>query len=104
MVELVHGDVYHLASMFRDKVFDAVYTTWTSIIGYGVSEECDEFILRQVQELVRLGGLLAIANTVSYDSIGPRQGLLGPAAPFPSRVSGEVMVFEGPDSAQWRAS
>lgn len=65
MVELVHGDVYHLASMFRDKVFDAVYTTWTSIIGYGVSEECDEFILRQVQELVRLGGLLAIANTVS---------------------------------------
>lgn len=47
MVELIHGDVYQLDRLLKGRVFDAVYTTWTTIIGYGLSKDCDEPVLRK---------------------------------------------------------
>ncbi|ALL00265.1 hypothetical protein Pyrde_0215 [Pyrodictium delaneyi] len=96
MVELIHGDVYQLDKLLEGKVFDAVYTTWTTIIGYGLFKDCDELVLRKAWGVVRPGGLLVIANTASYDRIGLRQGLYGSGITFLSKVSDEFMTFEQP--------
>lgn len=92
-VELVLGDVYDLDAVLGDRMFDAAYMTWTSIIGYALSKECDKLALRNIAKHVRPGGLLVVANTASYDNVGLGQGICSSSASL-SMAGDELVVVE----------
>jgi len=50
-----------------NESYDAVYMVWSTLLGYGPDTECDRILLNEARRLVKPGGLLVIANTVSYD-------------------------------------
>lgn len=91
-VELLEGDAWSLDDVLGDRVFDAAYMVWSTLLGYA-GEECDLELLSGVARHVRRGGLLVIANTVSYDM----EGLLASCmcrGPFITFYGGYAVVEE----------
>jgi SAM-dependent methyltransferase len=66
-VRLIYGDVYKLDEVIGNKRYDATYMVWCTLLGYGLSQECDRLLLKLARQHVRPRGLLVIANTISYD-------------------------------------
>jgi len=56
--------------------------TWTTLLGYGPSPDCDKQLLETLHRAVKPGGLLVIANTASYDQAASTQGPCGCRGPF----------------------
>jgi len=78
IVGLIHGDVCQLDRLLKGRVFDAVYTTWTTIMGYGLSKDCSELALRKAGGGEARWHSLVIVNTPGYDRIGLRQASAAP--------------------------
>ena len=95
-VDLRLGDAYRLDETVGDTVFDAVYTVWTTMIGYGVGEECDQLLLRQAWRHTRPGGLFVVAYTASYDIAAARQSVYSGDVEFLSVEAGDLLVYERP--------
>lgn len=95
-VDLRLGDAYRLDEAVGGTVFDAVYTVWTTMIGYGVNEECDRLLLRQAWRHTRPGGLFVVAYTASYDVVAARQSVFSGDVEFLSVETGDLLVYERP--------
>ena len=64
----VTGDAYKVDEVLAGQSFGAAYMVWSTLLGYG-DRESDSDLLRRVRRVVRPGGLLIIANTVSRDLV-----------------------------------
>ena len=81
-VELLVADAYTLEGVPGLGSYDAAYMTWTTLLGYGPSPECDKQLLETLHRATRPGGLLVIASTASYDRAAFTQGLCGCRGPL----------------------
>jgi len=88
----VVGDAFRVDDALAGQVFDAAYMTWSTLLGYRTRRD-DLELLRRTARIVRPGGLLVIANTVSRDLVLQRSRC---PKPYVSEF-GDIIVAEYPE-------
>ena len=90
--ELLVADAYTLEGVPGLGSYDAAYMTWTTLLGYGPSPECDKQLLETLHQAIKPGGVLVIANTVSYDRAAFSQGVCSCQGPFLTMLENYALV------------
>jgi SAM-dependent methyltransferase len=84
------GDARRVDEELGGMLFDVILIYWTTILGFYGDKSVDIDMLRRARRITRDGGYLLVLNSMSYDSVALRAGLVGAKASYYTDVDEEL--------------